>query len=444
MRTRSAFTAVVFRALHSVLGVAVLAMTLTCLGAAPVAAQRPAAPVAAQQPLSMDRAIEQVGGELSNALRGERRLRLAVSDLLDLHGVTTVLGRYVAERLTTRLSTGASWYSVMERRRVGQVLDELNFGAYDLIQAANARRFGRMIGVDAIVVGTLSVFPERVDVDVRIVDIESSQILGAAQATMRRTSGMSSMLMAVRTDTAQLGERSGDLPRDAVGSRAADGIGDSTTPIETRIAERFRRSCDGGNMEGCANLGGMYADGLGVTQNETRAVELYQRACAGGNMAGCVDLGWAYANGRGVEQNDTRAAELYQRACDGGDSWACANLGLMYATGRGVAQNDARAVELFRRACDGGDMQGCGYLGAAYADGRGVAQSETRAVELFRRACDGGDMEGCSNLGLMYATGRGVAQSETRAVELYRRACDGGHSEACDLLRRRASPGVRP
>ena len=105
MMTGSVRAAIVFGGLHSVLGVAAVATTLTCLGAAPVAAQRPAA----QQPVSMDQAIEQVGGELANALRGERRLRLAVSDLLDLHGVTTVLGRYVAEPLTTRLSTGSSW-----------------------------------------------------------------------------------------------------------------------------------------------------------------------------------------------------------------------------------------------------------------------------------------------------------------------------------------------
>jgi TolB-like protein len=165
---------------------------------------RPAATDVTGQLVSMDQAIEQVGADLANTLRGERRLRLAVSDLLDLRGVTTVLGRYVAERLTTRLSTQATWFSVMERRRVGQVLNELDFGAYDLIQPANARRFGRMIGVDALMVGTLSVFPERVDIDVRVVDIESSQILGAAQATMRRTSGMSSMLEEVRTDTAQV------------------------------------------------------------------------------------------------------------------------------------------------------------------------------------------------------------------------------------------------
>jgi TPR repeat protein len=337
----------------------------------------------------MDRAIERVGEQVVNALGGERRLRLAVSDLLDQQGVTTALGRYVAERLTTRLATGAS-FSVIGRRRVEQVLDELGLGAYDLMQAADARLFGRMIGADAIVVGTLSVLPQRVDVDVRIVDVEGSRILGAAQATMGRTGVVSSMLEPVRSSTAQMRER-------AAGSPQSD----------TLAVEQYRRDCEDGRMLSCSNLGVMYFNGSGVAQSETRAVELYRRACDGGNLLGC------------------------------------SNLGTMYMDGHGVARNDARAVELYRRACDGGNALGCSNLGSMYMDGLGVARNDARAVELFRRACDGGQMLGCGKLGDMYADGRGVAQSATRAAELYQRACNGGLPEACNLLRS-ASPGVRP
>jgi TolB-like protein len=328
----------------------------------------------------MDRAIERVGEQVVIALRGERRLRLAVSDLLDQQGVTTALGRYVAERLTTRIATGAS-FSVIGRRRVEQVLDELSLGAYDLMQAANARRFGRMIGADAIVVGTLSVLPERVDVDVRIVDVESSRILGAAQATMGRTGVVSSMLEPVRSSTAQMRER-------AAGSPQSD----------TLAVEQYRRDCEDGRMLSCSNLGVMYFNGSGVAQSETRAVELYRRACDGGNLLGCSNLGTMYMDGHGVARNDARAVELYRRACDGGNALGCSNLGSMYMDGLGVARNDTRAVELFRRACDGGQMLGCGKLGDMHADGRGVAQSATRAAELYQRACNGGLPEACNLL----------------------------------------------
>lgn len=157
----------------------------------------------AQQPVSLDQAIEQIGSQLARAAQAGRFLRLAVPDVLDLQNTATVLGRYVAERLTTQLASNPLGYSVMERRRVGQVLAELNFGAYDLVQPTNARRFGQMLGVDAIVVGTMAALPERIDLDVRIVDIETSNILAAARAIVLKTSEVASMLMPLAEDSAR-------------------------------------------------------------------------------------------------------------------------------------------------------------------------------------------------------------------------------------------------
>jgi hypothetical protein len=146
-------------------------------------------------------------------------------------------------------------------------------------------------------------------------------------------------------------------------------------------AERLQQACDGGEMRGCYDLGIMYEDGDGVPQDSRRAAELYQQACNGGyeafncesiieaerleqacdggNMEGCYNLGWMYRAGFSVRQSDTRAAELYQQACDGGEMEGCFFLGLMYLNGDGVRQSDTRAAELYQQACDGGHIEAC-------------------------------------------------------------------------------------
>ena len=58
--------------------------------------------------------------------------------------------------------------------------------------------------------------------------------------------------------------------------------------------------------------------------------ELYQRACDGGNAPGCTNLGNMYNNGSGGSQDFVRARSLYQRACDNGNAVGCNNLGYMY------------------------------------------------------------------------------------------------------------------
>jgi len=44
----------------------------------------------------------------------------------------------------------------------------------------------------------------------------------------------------------------------------------------------------------------MYANGTGVTKDEVRAVALYKQACDGGSLNGCANLGVMYGNGTGV------------------------------------------------------------------------------------------------------------------------------------------------
>jgi Sel1 repeat len=93
--------------------------------------------------------------------------------------------------------------------------------------------------------------------------------------------------------------------------------------------------------------------GTVVTSDSERVVadvQRNQKGCDGGDAQGCFNLGLMYANGEGVTQDKARAAQLFQQACDGGDVDGCRDLGLMYHRGDGVPQDKAKATRLFQRA----------------------------------------------------------------------------------------------
>jgi TPR repeat protein len=46
------------------------------------------------------------------------------------------------------------------------------------------------------------------------------------------------------------------------------------------------QACDGGNMNGCANLGTVYAQGVGLTRDTAKAAALFHKACDGGEPLG--------------------------------------------------------------------------------------------------------------------------------------------------------------
>ena len=71
-------------------------------------------------------------------------------------------------------------------------------------------------------------------------------------------------------------------------SRAGDAAYNAKNYAEAR--QLFTKACDGGEMSGCNNLGYMYDEALGVTQDYTRARQLYTKACDGGNDTACQTL----------------------------------------------------------------------------------------------------------------------------------------------------------
>lgn len=121
--------------------------------------------------------VEQLAVQLGKSVPEGRTLRVAVTDFADLQGVISDLGRYIAERLTTRLSAQTQKFRVIERRRLGQVLGELRFSMSDLVDSNKAKQLGKMLGVEAIVVGTVSDLGNVVDIDARIIEIETNNIL---------------------------------------------------------------------------------------------------------------------------------------------------------------------------------------------------------------------------------------------------------------------------
>jgi len=66
-------------------------------------------------------------------------------------------GQGISELLTNRMVQNGS-FSIIERSRVAEVLREQNLGASGRVDASTAAQIGRILGVDAVVVGSVTRF----------------------------------------------------------------------------------------------------------------------------------------------------------------------------------------------------------------------------------------------------------------------------------------------
>lgn len=90
------------------------------------------------------------------------------------------LGRALAAMAVTDLH-GAG-VSLVERARVDAMMDELSLTASSFVDPANANAIGKELAAQGLVLGTYSVVEGELTLDLRVVDTETSAIVGTARA----------------------------------------------------------------------------------------------------------------------------------------------------------------------------------------------------------------------------------------------------------------------
>ncbi|KAF0699151.1 Aste57867_10272 [Aphanomyces stellatus] len=204
-------------------------------------------------------------------------------------------------------------------------------------------------------------------------------------------------------------------------------IGDDFLEVPSSGSEALhyvRSLAFGGHLDAVHRLGEMHFFGdpqAGLAPNPHEALRHFEQAAAGGLVHSLANLGLMYANGMGVEANPERAVQYFQQAADQGNAFAVNGLGFMFWTGQGVAKNATKAVEYFKKAAEMGHADAHQYLGAAYMDGDGVDRNASRAFYHYEIAAnESNSRQAQFNLGIMYYNGMGTDRSCARALHMFR------------------------
>src|SRR5215472_14697403 len=79
------------------------------------------------------------------------------SGVAAIFGTNQDIGKGIADLLVDKLVAGAT-YSVIERKALDKILAEQNFSNSDRADANSAAKIARILGVDAIIIGSITQF----------------------------------------------------------------------------------------------------------------------------------------------------------------------------------------------------------------------------------------------------------------------------------------------
>ena len=98
------------------------------------------------------------------------------------------------------------------------------------------------------------------------------------------------------------------------------------------------------------------------------------------------NVGHLYEQGYGVSQNYSTAMDWYRKAADQGLAEAQHNMGMLYYHGYGVAENQRTAAKWFKRSALQELVDSEYMLGLAYHEGKGVELNYELAQYWFKKA----------------------------------------------------------
>ena len=141
----------------------------------------------------IDTQLDRLTNDLVRSLREERKTKIAIMEFPDLQGNVSELGRFIPEELTTRLFMTRR-FEVVERQLLNQVLREQDLGSSGIIDAASAAEIGRMLGVEAIVSGTITDLTYAIRINARVIATETAGIFGVSSATIEKEDHLNAMM----------------------------------------------------------------------------------------------------------------------------------------------------------------------------------------------------------------------------------------------------------
>ncbi len=94
------------------------------------------------------------------------------------------LGDLVSESFTTAL-VNSNNFKIIEREQLDKVVHEMEMTQTGFIETTNAVEIGKMLHADAIITGSVALLNNQIQLNARIIEIESAYVISAESATTR-------------------------------------------------------------------------------------------------------------------------------------------------------------------------------------------------------------------------------------------------------------------
>lgn len=137
--------------------------------------------------ISSTKAYKMLARKIAAGAKSLENRKIAILPFIHHDGSTSSGSIIISERLITYISEFKS-ISVIERTLLNEVMKEHKLAETGIIDQATTKEIGKILGVEAIVTGTLiNIENKLIEINARMIHTETGKILSAGRITVKRT-----------------------------------------------------------------------------------------------------------------------------------------------------------------------------------------------------------------------------------------------------------------
>jgi TolB-like protein len=163
---------------------------------------------------SLGQRVSELSGQIAGKMSAKQKTTIAVAEFTDLQGNVTDFGRFLAEELITRLYETEK-FKVIERQLLNKVITEQKLSLTGMIDPASAKQLGKLLGVDAIVSGTITTLAQNLKVNARLISTETGEIFAVASTEIFKDESVTGLLSGGSSAPAQAAKQTPQQPSPA-------------------------------------------------------------------------------------------------------------------------------------------------------------------------------------------------------------------------------------
>lgn len=126
--------------------------------------------------------VDQLNGKLEEY--GIRRV--AVIDFVDIEGKVSELGKFLAAKIMVQIPK-ESQFIVVQKGHVDMVLRDLQVSPMESYNLETTKEIGNRLGVDGLLLGKIVDLGTNIDVNVKLIDVNTGDLIATASESLART-----------------------------------------------------------------------------------------------------------------------------------------------------------------------------------------------------------------------------------------------------------------